>query len=248
MSNIFDDLTTGTNQNNGIDTQEPTSEKNLLPEQTLSAQYTSNNIKTATQELLKFGLLEAERKPNIYQTTATHRDTINGILEPLDLFLEVDDIRGLAFVVTTEQLFLDKKSNKDSSQEDAWSHPLVRRQRLTLEQTLLVAILRQHYVVHEQEAGIGAGGAVVALEELLPQLTMYIGDSGSESRDQKRLRNLLDNLKAHGIVSDIDSKDDVSIRPIITHLANPETLQTLLRSFIQLTKTSDDKNSHENTK
>lgn len=236
MGNIFDELTATANINTDPVTQESEIEQHNPLEHSQPVQYTSKNIKATTQELLKFGLLEADRKPNLYQTALTHQDAINEIFEPLDLLLKIDDVRGLAYVVIAEQMF----TTSESDDEDAWSHPLIRRQRLTLEQTLLVAILRQHYVAHEQEAGIGAGGAVIVLEDLMPQLSMYLGDSGSESRDQKRLRNLLDNLKPHGIVSDIDNKDQVTIRPIITHLANPQTLQTLLRYIEQTAKTNSE--------
>ena len=68
----------------------------------------------------------------------------------------------------------------------------------------------------------------------MPQLQLYLGDTGSDAKDQKRLRGLLDNLKNHGIVSDIDANDQVVIRPIITHLANPENLQNLLQHFRKL--------------
>lgn len=182
-------------------------------------------IKSSLQELLKYGLLEADRKPKLYQTALLHREMLNQLLEPLDFFLQVDDIRGLAFLAINEQ------TREQNSDAEEWVHPLIRRQRLTLEQSLLIAILRQYYVIHEQDVGIGAGSAIVALDDLLPQLQVYLGDSGSDSKNQKRLRNLLENLKTHGIISDIDDKEQVTIRPIITHLANPETLQTLLGQF-----------------
>lgn len=186
--------------------------------------YTARELKDTVQELLRSGLLEAERKPNLYRSALTHRDAITAILEPLDLRLRIDDVRGLAFLTVAEALFGDEL--------EQWSHPLVRRQRLTLEQSLLVAILRQQYIAHEQEAGAGAGDAVVELEELLPQLQVYLGDSGSEMKEQKRLRSLLEALRGHGIVSEVDERElKVKIRPLITHLANPESLQSLLHHF-----------------
>jgi len=201
-------------EENGTDQKPPTTE---------SESYTPVALKTAVQELLKCGILESDRKPNLYQTVLTRRKKIDQILEPLDLRLEIDDIRGLSFLVVAEQLF--------SGETDEWSHPLIRRQRLTLEQSLLVAILRQHYIVHEQEAGIGAGEAKVDVDDLLPQLQLYLGDPGSDAKEQKRLRNLLEKLKGHGIVSEVDAKDQVTIRPLITHLASPESLQSLLHHF-----------------
>lgn len=235
MSDFFDRLTaTSTTQNeDGEASVSAEIPKPVEPEDDQAmaeGSFTARPVKTAVQELLKFGLLEAERKPNLYQTAITQTEAINAILEPLDLRLNVDDIRGIAFLVVAEPVFGDE--------DDDWSHPLVRRQRLTMEQSLLVAILRQHFVAHEQEAGLGAGEAKVELEELLPQLQLYLGDTGSDARDQKRLRTLLEALKGHGIVSDVDSQDQVIIRPIITHLANPENLKNLLQHFRKLAGTA----------
>ena len=80
----------------------------------------------------------------------------------------------------------------------------------------------------EQESGSGASQALVAVDELIPQLQVYLGDEGSDARERTRTINLLDQLKGHGLVSALDSHDRVVIRPIITHLANPENLQALL--------------------
>lgn len=233
MSDYFDRLaqradTTPVSDEPGqpIDTAAETEQPTASGE---AGEYTPGNVKATAKELLKYGLLEADRKPNLYQVAVTQTTAINRVLEPFDLSLKIDDIRGLAFLIVSEQLFREGDEN-----DDEWSHPLVRRQRLTMEQSLLVAILRQHFIAYEQEAGLGAGEATVELEELLPQLQLYLGDTGSDTRDQKRLRGLLDNLKNHGIVSDIDANDQVVIRPIITHLANPENLQNLLHHFRQM--------------
>ena len=191
--------------------------------------YTNRQLKEATQELLKYGLLEMEAKPNLYRVAQTQSKQVNDILEPLDLAFEIDDVRGLAYIVVAEHI-------RDSA-DDEWSHPLVRRQRLNLEQSLLLAILRQHYIAHEQESGLGARNAIVDLEELIPQLQVYLGDPGSEQAENNRLRNLLDKLKGHGVVSEVDRYGRVTIRPIITHLADPQSLQSLLDTLKQLAST-----------
>ncbi len=146
------------------------------------------------------------------------------MLEPLDLDLCLDTHRGVAFLRVATSLVAD-----DSSADIAWSHPLVRRQRLTLEQSLLVAILRQAFVMHEQEAGVGESPAKIAVDELLPQFLTYIEDSGSDAKNESRLLNLLDHLKTHGIVSEVDKNHEVIIRPMIAHLANPDSLKALLQ-------------------
>jgi len=180
---------------------------------------TAQKVREAVQELLKYGLLEESQKPNLYHSALSHTEEVAGILEPLDLAMGVDDVRGLVFV-TVRQAGVDE--------EDDWSHPLVRRQRLNLEQSLLVAILRQHFIVYEQESGTGASLAQVAVDELIPQLQVYLGELGSEARERNRVITLLDQLKGHGLVSAPDAHDRVVIRPIITHLANPENLQALV--------------------
>ena len=117
--------------------------------------------------------------------------------------------------------------------QDEWTHPLIRKQRLTLEQSLLLAILRELYVKHELENGIGNNQALFPIAELLPQLRVYLGELGSEMAEDKRLRQLLEKLKAQGVVSEVDKYEQVSIRPIITHLANPENLNSLLLALQQ---------------
>ena len=117
-----------------------------------SASYTPVKLKAAVQELLKFGLIEAERKPKLYQTLLQQPQDVDRVLEPFDLRMQVDDIRGLAILIVAESAI-------GETEGDEWSHPLVRRQRLTLEQSLMLAILRQQFLAHEQDVGIGASGS-----------------------------------------------------------------------------------------
>lgn len=222
MSDIFDKLASAEGSTN----KEADEAKSVFEPAADTVQYTNRQLKEATQELLKYGLLEMEAKPNLYRIAQTQSQQVNDILEPLDLVFEIDDVRGLAYIVVAEHI-------RDAG-DDEWSHPLVRRQRLNLEQSLLLAILRQHYIAHEQESGLGARNAIVGLDELLPQLQMYLGDPGSEQAEDNRLRNLLDKLKGHGVVSEVDRYARVTIRPIITHLADVQGLQSLLDTLKQL--------------
>ncbi|MGQ7848315.1 DUF4194 domain-containing protein [Granulosicoccus sp. 3-233] len=189
---------------------------------------TPRQVREVAKELTRYGLIEAARKPNLYRVLQNQQQALATILEPLDLALAIDDIRGLAFVTVRTDAADDGQSSDVEEDPDDWSHPLVRRQRLTLEQSLLVAILRQHFVAHEQEAGIGADDARVAIDELIPQFQIYLGDPGSEARERTRMLTLLDQLKGQGLVSEPDTHERVTIRPIIAHLASPENLQHLL--------------------
>ena len=190
-------------------------------------------LRRAMQELLKNGVLEQTAKPLLFRQIASDTARINAQLEPLDLEVRVDDVRGLAYVA------IPPGYQPDDEGDDEWTHPLVRRQRLTLEQSLLVAILRREFLQREQESGLGVP-VQLAVDGLLPQLEMYLGSTGSEMQERKRLLNLLENLRGHGVVSDVDAQERITIRPMIVHLANPQNLQALLKHLRALSgKTSD---------
>jgi hypothetical protein len=209
---------------------DPTSEKETGPDPdplaaesaaSASDDRVSPAIRATLLELMKYGLLESVNKPNLYRAAVLYRVELDEILRWMELRLRIDDIRGLAFLI----------ADLPEGADDEWAHPLIRRQRLTLEQSLLVALLRQHYVAHEIESGIGAADAHMALDDLIPHLQAFLGDPGSDAQERKRLLTLLEQLKAHGLVSDVDQYERVTIRPIIVHLANPENLGQLIRTF-----------------
>lgn len=183
---------------------------------------TSAEVKEVTQVLLKHGYIEETPGSNLFRRAMTHEGEISAALEPLDLVLRLDTHRGVAFLAVAQA------AKEYTGSDEGWAHPLVRRQRLTLEQSLLIALLRQAFVMHEQESGVGQNAATIAVDELLPQFMAYAGDSGSDAKNESRLLSLLDQLKTHGIVSEVDKKHEVVIRPLIAHLANPDSLAALL--------------------
>ncbi|WP_238944886.1 DUF4194 domain-containing protein [Vandammella animalimorsus] len=186
---------------------------------------TAPALRQAVQELLKTGVLEQSAKPRLFALLAAQPRQVEAILEPLDLRLRVDELRGLAFVAVAQGHPGEGGAADDL--DDDWSHPLVRRQRLTLEQSLLLGILRREFLQQEQEAGIGAA-VRLPVDQLLPQLEIYLGATGSDMQDRRRLGQLLEGLRGHGVVSEVDAQECITIRPVIVHLANPENLQALL--------------------
>ena len=198
---------------------------------------TPGHLRRAMQELLRQGLLEQQSKPQLFRHVATDLARVNTLLEPLDLEVRLDDTRGLLYVA------IPADYQGDDEEEDAWTHPLVRRQRLTLEQSLLLAILRREFLQQEQERGMGVPVSI-SVEQLLPQLEIYLGASGIDMQDRKRLLTLLENLRTHGVVSEVDAQERLFIRPMIVHLANPQNLQALLQHLRALTRRQED--SHDN--
>ena len=186
---------------------------------------TPQPLRRALQELLRSGLLEQASKPQLFRHIASDTARINRLLEPLDLQVRVDDVRGLAFVAIPPNYQPDGEEGDDS---DEWTHPLVRRLRLTLEQSLLLAILRREFLQREQEGGLGVP-VRLAIDSLLPQLDIYLGSTGSDMQERKRLATLLESLRGHGVVSEVDAQESITLRPMIVHLANPQNLQALLQ-------------------
>ncbi len=212
---------------------------------------TPARVKQATQELLRLGALYAEAKPNLYQAVLANRTLVAAALEPLDLAFRVDEVRGLVVLVVSPSIKAGAAAEPGAGDSgptgqrpgdpgEEWQHPLVRRQRLTLAQSLLLAILRRRYVEHEKTAS-GTTAARVPVDELVPELATYLGDEGSDSANQSRLRRLLDQLRDHGIVSAVDDDEQVTIRPLICHVADPTSLALLLHHYNQLTGGGDER-------
>jgi hypothetical protein len=230
MNSIFDDITSTEEAAEVEGIAEDVDSETLT---TIDPNRTVEKLRDATKQLMASGLVEASGNASLYQTLLTSLLDVNRILEPLDLLARADDVRGLVYLTVLKS---------DDSEDDEWSHPLVRRQRLTLEQSLLVAILRQFFINFEQDSGIGRGEARVTVDELMSQLQVYLGDPGSEARERKRVVNMLEQLKGHGLVGTPDLHGRVEIRPVIAHVANPENLKALLSNMSALAeaKTTDD--------
>jgi hypothetical protein len=169
---------------------------------TQNAVRTAANVRQALQFLLAHGWLESVAKPHMFRSIAAQTTQLDTLLEPLDLCLRIDDVRGLAFLAVAPGY---ENDDADESEQDGWTHPLMRRQRLTLEQSLLLAILRREFLQREQDIGIGSS-VRITVDSLLPHLQTYLGATGSDMQERKRLGQLLDSLRTHGMVSESDAQ------------------------------------------
>jgi hypothetical protein len=196
------------------------------------AERTDPAVRAVVLDLLKHGFIEEEEKPLVYRDARRCEDQLNKVLEPLELMMRVDDLRGLLILMVLES------SDSVYKIDEAWSHPLIRRRRFTLEQSLVLALLRRHYLVSEQDRGVGMQSVKVHLEDLVNEVISFIGDSGSDQKNQRKVLELLKNLKDHGIVTEVDKHDELVVRPLIKYLADPENLKALLRQYQQTAEES----------
>ena len=243
MPSVFDELTGTPIIQEGLNEdseQESDSEESQI--EPFEAQdddlRTTRVVREAVQQLYKNGDIEESEDPRLYRAAVANAELIERILEPFDLSVRFDEIRGLAFVVVRQQ---------PDDTADGWTHPLVRRHTFSLEQTLLIALLRQHLITIEMESGVGAGIAQMTVDDVITQLHAYLGDPGSDLKDRARAVNLLEQLKNHHLVTTIDGSDRFTIRPLIAHVANPENLSALIQwletygvSLDRLTPAGDD--------
>lgn len=181
---------------------------------------TTRRVREVVQQLYKNGDIEEAEDSGLYRAAVANADLVERILEPFDLGIQLDELRGVVFI---------KVRQEPGDTSDGWTHPLVRRHCFTLEQTLLIALLRQHLIAFEMESGVGAGLAQMTVDEVVTQLHAYLGEPGSDLKDRSRAMNLLEQLKNHHLVTTIDSSDRFTIRPLIAHVANPDNLSALIR-------------------
>ena len=96
-----------------------------LSESALAPQTTSKtppNVRQALQFLLAHGWLESAAKPKLFSLIAAQTMLLDTLLEPLDLRVVVDDVRGLAFLAVVPGYAGD---DADESEQDYWTHPLI---------------------------------------------------------------------------------------------------------------------------
>lgn len=172
----------------------------LIPEQETNGYEEvpiDEKLKSVCQELLAKGYLYQKAKPKHYALAKARQAEINSRISITSFGLRFDDVRGIAF--------LDHTPAFSKEESDEWNHPLVRKHRLNPEQTLLLAILRQKFLAYEEEYGPGQGACEVLISELRVEVSLYLGEKGSDLMDEKRLRGLLDSLKSLGIIEEAEN-------------------------------------------
>ncbi|VVP13626.1 hypothetical protein PS850_03498 [Pseudomonas fluorescens] len=225
MPSIFDELT------GKADGEEESSE---MPEQELELedfeigisdvedddQRTPRVIREVVQELFKNGFIEEADYERLYRAALANTELVDQIFEPFDLNVQIDEIRGLVFI---------RVLHESGVIVDGWTHPLIRHHAFSLEQTLLIAVLRQYLIECEMENGIGAAIPQMTVDDVITHLRAYLGEHGADFKDRKRAVRLLLQLRSHHLISMNEHSDRFTIRPLIAHVANPENLTALLQ-------------------
>lgn len=225
MPSIFDELTgnppdeDGPNESLG---QEPEPEDLSLNISDIDDddQRTPRRIREVVQELFKHGFIEEAYYERLYQTALGNAELVSQIVEPFDLKIEFDEIRGLVFI---------RVLHEAAEVAEGWTHPLILHKSFNLEETLLVAVLRQYLIECEMENGVGTAIPQMTVDDVIVQLRAYLGERGADFKDKKRAMGLLKKLRSRHLISMNEHSDRFTIRPLIAHVANPESLTALLQ-------------------
>ncbi|WP_223550252.1 DUF4194 domain-containing protein [Pseudomonas sp. A-B-19] len=183
-------------------------------------QRTPRVIREVVQELFKHGFIEEADYERLYRAALANAELVDQIFEPFDLNVQFDEIRGLVFI---------RVLHASDVIVEGWTHPLIRHHAFSLEQTLLIAVLRQYLIECEMENGIGATIPQMTVDDVITHLRAYLGEHGADFKDRKRAVRLLLQLRNHHLISMNEHSDRFTIRPLIAHVANPENLTALLQ-------------------
>ena len=190
--------------------------------------------KKALVSLLRYGVILAAQKINLFQILCRYQHDIRHHLSNMYLKLILDDKMGVAYIESIS----DDELNADDETNDDEATSLITRRTLTLYDTLLLLVLRKHY--QERETS-GEQKVVIDVERIEANLTPFLALTNSSKSDRRKLSSALTKLHDKKIISTLrGTKDRFEITPIIRYVVNAEFLESLLQEYIKLAKDASD--------
>lgn len=177
----------------------------------------------ALVELMRQGVVIAESRRLVFDALCAHRTLIADHLADMYLRMLIDEPAGLA-------LLLNAQPGGDDDAEDVAA--LISRRTLTVYDTLLLIVLRKHFLDRETAGDIRIRIDLAQLEALLMP---FLPLTGSTSSDRKKLNGAVDGMKRRKILSAVRGEDErVEISPVIRYVVNAEYLEHLLEEYRRL--------------
>lgn len=179
----------------------------------------------ALVELMRQGVVMAESRRLVFDALCAHRALITDHLADMYLRVLIDEPAGIALLLNTHP-----EESDDTDDEDAPA--LISRRTLTLYDTLLLIVLRKHFLDRE------AAGEVrvrIDLEQIQALMMPFLPLTASSASDRKRLNGAVDSMKRRKILNAARGEEDrVEISPVIRYVVNAEMLEYLLREYQRL--------------
>lgn len=178
----------------------------------------------ALVELMRQGVVVAESRRLVFDALCAHRTLIADHLADMYLRVLLDESAGLALLLNAQS------GGNDDEEEDAAA--LISRRMLTVYDTLLLIVLRKHFLDRETAGDIRIRIDVAQIEALLMP---FLPLTGSTSSDRKKLNGAVEGMKRRKILNAVRGEDErVEISPVIRYVVNAEYLEHLLEEYRRL--------------
>lgn len=178
----------------------------------------------ALVELMRQGVVVAESRRLVFDALCAHRTLIADHLADMYLRVLIDESAGLALLLNAQS------GGNDDEEEDAAA--LISRRTLSVYDTLLLIVLRKHFIDRETAGDIRIRIDVAQIEALLMP---FLPLTGSTSGDRKKLNGAVDGMKRRKILNAVRGEDErVEISPVIRYVVNAEYLEHLLEEYRRL--------------
>ena len=177
----------------------------------------------ALVELMRQGVVAAEFRRLVFDALCAHRILIADHLADMNLRLLIDEPAGLALLLNAQP---------DGNDEDDDFASLISRRTLTVYDTLLLIVLRKHFLDRETAGDIRIRIDMAQIEALLMP---FLPLTGSTSSDRKRLNGAVEGMKRRRILNAVRGEDErVEIAAVIRYVVNAEYLEHLLKEYRRL--------------
>lgn len=178
----------------------------------------------ALTELLSRGTVLASTKPELYATLVGQKEVIQDVLADLELEMQLDTRRGVIAVVTQVEATDDD--------DDEGSPRLMRRRRLSLYDTFIALILRQHYREREQA---GDAKIFIDVDQIQLHLMPFLPLTNSDARDKRTLNASIKKFKEMNLLAAVRGDDSrVEVTPVIRMVVDLNWLDVLLEKYREL--------------
>ena len=177
----------------------------------------------ALVELMRQGVVVAEGRRLVFDALCAHRAVIEDHLADMYLRMLIDEPAGLALLLN---------ARTDNEADDVDMPTLISRRTLTIYDTLLLIVLRKHFLDRQTAGDIRVRIEIAQIEALLMP---FLPLSGSSNSDRKKVNGAVESMKKRKILNAVRGEDErVEISPVIRYVVNAEYLEHLLAEYRRL--------------
>jgi len=173
---------------------------------------------------MRWGTILADQKPILFEQVCRYQKLIESQLKNLYLRMLLDEKAGVA-------MLLQQEIAGDGDQNDD-IYTLITRRTLSLNDTLLLLVLRKFY---QQRESTGETRIIVDIERIEAYLTPFLALSNHSRADKRSLSSALKKMVERKIISPVRGEEGrYEITPVIRYVVNAEFLEKLLSEYTTL--------------